>query len=333
MKRVTIGFSIHRPEIISLTGNLMQGHEAIFLEEPSQRGFQQMLAGTLSIEDYLLAVDVEYPVFSRRMCRLMRKLHIEGKKIFQVEPFLEHLLAVHELFAEGHGPEKIALDSMAYRVYAAERDATKALLDYYQIVIDGTFEETIEAIIRFARADAARFKLRDSLRARALTDRMAEFGCAYIEAGSIHYGLYLQLKQRLPKKFHIKPLFLAHEALRIIGRQGHLYGPGDQLTLAYVLHPDFNDVRRDALLAARSLIYTKLIEKEEQAADLETFPHIRDEHACIQAVRPLTLTDCARLFPLIRRAKSIQARQMVADYLLRFKENQRPDINRLGLSH
>ena len=308
-----------------MTGEWMQAHEAIFLEEPPQPGFQQMLAGDLPIEEYLLAVDIEYPVFSRQMCRLLRRLHGTGKKIFQVEPFLEHLLAVHDFFAKGHGPEEIAPDSMAYQVYATERDASKALLDYYQIVLKGSFEETIEAIIRFARADAARFKLRDSLRAGALADRMTEFGCTYIEAGSIHYELYLQLKQRLPGRIHIKPLFLAHKALHVTEQQGHLYGPGDQLTLAYVFHPQLDDERRETLLAARSLIYTKLLEKEEQAAQLETFPHIRDEFACIQTVRLLTLADCARLFPLIRRAKSSQARQMVADYLLRFKKNQRPD--------
>jgi hypothetical protein len=333
MQRITIGFSIHRPEIIGMTGDCMQDYEAIFLEEPSQPGFRQMLAGALSIEEYLLAVDIEYPVFSRQMCRLLRRLHGMGKKIFQVEPFLEHLVGIHDFFAMGHGPEEIAPDSMAYQVYAAERDASKALLDYYQIVINGTFEETIEAITRFARADAARFKLRDSLRAGALAEQMAEFTCAYIEAGSIHYGLYFLLKQRLPKGAHIKPLFLAHKALQIIGRQGHLYGPGDQLTLAYVFHPDFNDVRREALLAARSLIYTKLLEKDEQADELEIFPHIRDERACIHTVRRLTLGDCARLFPLIRRAKSNQARQIVSDYLLRIKKDQRPGINRLGLSH
>ena len=315
-----------------MTAELMKGHEAILLEEPSGPGFQQMLAGALSIEEYLLAVDVEYPVFSRQMCRLLRQLHVEGKKILQVEPFLEHLLAVHDFFAEGNGPEEIAPGSIAYQVYAAERDASKALLDYYQIVMDGTFEQTIEAIIRFARADAARFELRDTLRAEALADRMAEFRRAYVEAGSIHYGLYLQLKQRLPKRAHIRPLFLARKALHGIGRQGHLYGPGDQLTLSYVFHPDFNEPQREALLAARSLVYSKLLEKEEQSAELETFPHIRDELACIHTVRRLTVGDCARLFPLIRRAKSIQARQMVADYLLRFKKNQSPDRDRLGLS-
>ncbi len=331
MQRFTIGFSIHRPELIGITADLMQDHEAIFLEEPPQSGFDQMLVGDLSVEDYLMRVDVEYPAFSRQMCRLMRKLHAAGKKIIQVEPFLQHLLAVHEFFAEGHSPEEIPLDSMAYQVYAAEKNATKALLDYYDIVIDGTFEQSIEAVLRFARADAARFRLRDTLRARSLADRLATFNSAFIEAGSIHYGLYIQLKQRLIKQVQLKPVFLAHQATHIIGRQGHLYGPGDQLTLTYIFHPKIKDGQREALLAARSLIYTKLIEKEEQTAELETFPHVRDELACIQTVKRLTLDDCKRLFPLIRHAKSVNVRIVVEDYLARFKKQEQPAIS--GLLH
>lgn len=331
MKKITIGFSIHRPEIIDMTDDLMQGHEVIFLEEPPQSGFQQMLAGDLSIEEYLLPVDVEYPVFSRQMCRLLRKLYAHGKKIIQVEPFIEKLLAVHDFFSHKHQPDDLAPNTLQHQVYVAERDATKALLDYYQIVIDGTFEKTIEAIMRFARADAARFRLRDTLRAQALADAIPQYASAFIEAGSIHFGLYLQLKKKLPKEVHILPVFIAHKALQTIGERGHLYGPGDQITLRYILHANSRDTQDDALLAARSLVYSKLVEKEELSADLETFPHIRDELACIQIVKRLTWDDCKRLFPLIRHAKSVQVRHVVEDYLARFKKRLPPKTN--GLSN
>jgi hypothetical protein len=327
MKKITIGFSIHRPEIIDMTDALMQGHEVIFLEEPPQSGFQQMLAGDLSIEEYLLPVDVEYPMFSRQMCRLLRKLNAHGKKIIQVEPFLQHLLAVHDFFAQGYRPDDLAPKSLQHQVYVAERDATKALLDYYQIVMEGTFEETVETIMRFARADAARFRLRDALRARALADVIPRYASAYIEAGSIHYSLYLQLRKKLPKAVQINPVFIAHKTLQTIGKRSHLYGPGDQVTLRYILHANSKDTQADALLAARSVVYSKLVEKEELSADLETFPHIRNELACIQIVKRLTLGDCKRLFPLIRHAKSDQVRLVVEDYLARFKKQWPPAIN------
>ena len=103
-----MGLSLHRPEMIPLISEAMRRSEAIFLEEPPAPGFDQMIRGELSVEDYLLPIDVEYPAFSRDMCCLLRELHAEGKKIHQVEPFIESLLSIHEFFAEGHKPDDVS---------------------------------------------------------------------------------------------------------------------------------------------------------------------------------------------------------------------------------
>ncbi|MGD9182126.1 MAG: hypothetical protein PVG15_11680, partial [Desulfobacterales bacterium] len=65
----------------------------------------------------------------------------------------------------------------------------------------------------------------------------------------------------------------------------------------------------------------------EVTGGLETFPHVRNECACIRKVKLLTLDDCKRLFPLIRRAKTAQARQLVDDYLARIKNLPRQSIS------
>jgi len=320
MKRITIGFSIHRPEIIPVAADLMRRHEAIFLEDPPDPEFRRMLRGDLTIDDYLLGVDVEYPVFSRRMCRLLRELHREGKKIFQVEPFLEHLLEIHSFLAEGHAPSEIPRDSLRYRVYLAERNATGALLDYYRVVLKESFDATLEAVIRFARFDADRFRLRDDLRSRALLNHLKNGQSVFVEAGSIHWSLGQMLRQRLHNRVPVRPVFIAHEVLNTLGEKGHLYGPGDQLTLAYIFHPNIETTARERLLAARALVYTKLIEKQEFAIDSETFPHVRNELACIRTVKLLNLNDCGRLFPTIRRLKTPDARHLVHDYLVGVKK-------------
>ena len=94
-----------------------------------------MLAGALALDDYLRPFDVEYPAFSRKMCYLLSELQANGKKIFQIEPFLEILLGIHEFFAEGHRPGELKKNSVQYPVYLAERNATKALVEYYQIAV------------------------------------------------------------------------------------------------------------------------------------------------------------------------------------------------------
>jgi len=276
MQKITLGLSLHRPEMIPFLANWMQRHDAVVLEEPPADGFQQMLQGALAVDDYLQELDVEYPAFSRDMCDLLRKLRAEGKNILQVEPFLEILIGIHEFFAEGHRPEELDPESVQYPVYLAERNATGALLAYYQIVMSGSFEASIEAIKQFARLDAARFRLRDSLRAQALAPLIKEYPSAFIEAGVIHYPLWRLLRRRVPPYHRVQLIFIADAALHTLGKKGHLFGPGDLLTLMYIFHPTVAQPKREALLAARSLIYSKLVAKEESTEDLNSLPHLRD---------------------------------------------------------
>jgi hypothetical protein len=218
--------------------------------------------------------------------------------------------------------------SIQHQVYLAERDATRALLDYYQTVMSDSFSAAVKAIIRFARFDAARFRLRDRLRTDALAAHIAKWSSVYIEAGSMHFALYSMLRKRLPKAIKLSPVFLAHKALKTLGvNERHLFGPGDQLTLMYLFQPNISGTLKEALLAARALIYTKLIEKEELCFDLKTFPHVRDELDCIRTVKALTLDDCERLFPLIRRVKTSTARLIVHDYFTKIKKRPLQSID------
>lgn len=105
----------------------MKNHATIIMEEPPTPGFHKMLSGALAIDEYLMPIDVEYPEFSRRMCHLLQELLQCDKQIFQVEPFLQNLLALHTFFAQGHGPQDLNRDSVQYRVYLAERNATGSL--------------------------------------------------------------------------------------------------------------------------------------------------------------------------------------------------------------
>ncbi|MBW1782822.1 MAG: hypothetical protein JRL30_19035 [Deltaproteobacteria bacterium] len=293
----------------------MKEHEAVFLEEPPAEGFEEMLAGRLPVDDYLRPIDVEYPAFSRAMCQLLQELKAQGKQIFQVEPFLAVLLDIHDFFADGGRPQDLPRDSLLYPVYLAERRATGALLSYYRTVMTGSFEESLECIKQFARHDAARFRLRDSLRAQALERLIQPFSSAYIEAGVIHYPLWRLLRQRVSSSRDLRLVFLADRALSTIGKRGHLCGPGDQLTLLYVFHPDLNQPRRESLLAARALIYAKLIAKDEIAEAPDTMPHVLNELACIRLAARLSLNDCRRLFHQIRRISKDEAYEMVRGFL------------------
>ena len=315
MQRVTLALCMHRPEMIPLISDYMQRHEAIFLEEPPDAHFERMLKGTLSIDDYVGRLDVEYPAFNRGLCSLMLRLNARGKHILQVEPFLQILLSIHELFAAGHRPADLDRASIQYPVYLAEKNATQALLAYYQIAVTGQFHEAIEAIRRFARMDAARFRLRDSLRAQEIVPLARKYSSVYIEGGLMHYPLWQLLRQQSEQQLDVRLLFLANMALTTKDAKFYRYGPGDRLTLLYVFHPEIHDPIRENLLAARSIIYSKIVEKNEISDAADTFPHLRNEVDCIRTTARLSFDDCRRLFPLVQKASSSDSRQIVAEYL------------------
>jgi hypothetical protein len=293
--RATLVLANHRPETIAAAHRLMVHHDAVILEEPPDPQFLPMLTGQVPIDTYLEAQDLEYPEFSRRMAGVLRERHRAGTRLYQIEPFIDHLLAIHERFADGDGPADLPAGTAMHRVYLAEREATAALIDFYQVSTSGTLAACIEAVKRFALSDAQRFALRDRMRAAAMIDVITAHDRTYIEAGQIHFPLWQALKRRLPAGFPLRVHFLMADAVRSMGYRGHLYGPGDLLTLHYRFHPQRRFQAED-LLAARALIYSKLIAKEEIIDADEPYPHTRDELEVGAMTARLSMADCRRLY-------------------------------------
>lgn len=94
----------------------------------------------------------------------------------------------------------------------------------------------------------------------------------------------------------------------------HLFGPGDILTLYYVFHPQTENPLLD-ILASRSLIYSKLLEKDEIINSTDSNPHTRNEVETIGKVNALNWNECKYLFSKIRAMSSLNARQVVDNYV------------------
>jgi hypothetical protein len=314
VNQATIVFANHRPETVAHAADLMRKHTAVLLEEPPDPCFRGMLEGDIAVEDYVMTLDTEYPEFSRAMSRALQKIHRQGIPIYQVEPYLEHLIRIHETFARGGSPRDLDKTAVEYSVYLAERQATAALLDFYKNAAVASFAKTLASVKRFARIDARRFVVRDRMRAEALASILQRHSNSYIEAGQIHYALWRLLHRKIGHAVALRPRFLMDRVVGSLGISRHLYAPGDVLTLYCIFHPDRRDPIED-VLAARALIYSKLIRKDEMAPRDGTYPHTRDELEVIEIVKKLTLEDCADLFAAIRRLKTDAARELVAHHL------------------
>ncbi len=208
MSQATLVLSTHRPETVPSAKALMADHGTVILEEPPDPGFRSMLSGQLEVDAYLEELDLEFPAYSRLMCEALRDLQHGGIRIFQVEPYIDTLLKIHEFFADGGKPSDLPQNTTLHRVYEMEKKATAALLNFYAVSVRGTFDACIEAVKKFARADARRFALRDRLRADAIIDIIAAPGRYFIEAGQIHYPLWRELKSRLPRDYRLRVCFL-----------------------------------------------------------------------------------------------------------------------------
>ena len=312
---ITIGFSSHMMEVIPFAKRLMENHDVVIIEEAPNPKFIAMLKKEISIDEYLSEVDSGFPEFSRRIYKLLRWFYQRGKEILQIEPHMERLMRIHNMFFKGKEPSDVLRISGMREVYKAEREATGALLHFYESSMGNSFQKVLEAVKNFARADAERFRLRDTMRAKAIAKVLSEGKMVYVEAGAVHTYLEKALRKTLGKKCLIKSEFLLEPVVKKLTGRKQVIAPGDTLTKHYILRRKTND-EFETLQAARALVYIQLLEKEEMAPSRsEKTPHIKDEIRAIALVNKLTLTQCEELYKKIRFRDRHEALEIIQNYI------------------
>ncbi|WP_291321359.1 hypothetical protein [Desulfonatronospira sp.] len=318
--RICLGYTSYRLETLPFVREKMQSYQCIVLEEPPTPGFQEMLRGEMAVQDYLMLTEFGFPGFAHSQCKLLQEMHARGKEILQVEPFVEELIGIHEFFAAGGTPEQIRAGTRARLVYEAERDWSARLMDFYKVSGSRqSFSSLVQAVKDFAGADAEKGRLRDSMRARALEIILPAYESVYLEAGYIHFFLAGEVYMRKPARSAMETFYSMQKFFRTRLGKRQLLGPGDVLTLLYTWMPDYVGHRAD-LLAARSLIYNKIVHKEEMLEEVDKYPHSLDELKAVQLAGSLDYEQCRELYQNIRglstqeardtaRRKTIKARQ------------------------
>ncbi len=313
---VNIVFSSHRIEFLSSMYDLMQQSDLIILEEAPNDMFRKMLKEEISIKEYLEEEIFEFPEFSYQFYEILKKLHKSGKEIIQVEPYMEKLLKIYDLFSEGKMPQDIEKIAELKEVYEVEKKATKELIDFYEASISSPFNEIIETVKKFAKSDAERFHLRDNLRANAIVNSLPEKGKIFIEAGAIHQYLSSVLSEKLADHCKINKVFSLENRIKELTGKRWLFPPGDILTIRYIFNKKENE-ELENLLSARSLIYIMLIEKEEMLPDdRNKTPHLDDEIQVVKLVNTLSFNDCETLYSKIRFKNKEEAKKIVNNFVL-----------------
>ena len=154
------------------------------------------------------------------------------------------------------------------------------------------------------------------MRAEAINTLIPAYQSVYVEAGLLHLSLLNRLRERLPAEYRIRPAYLMAPVVRQFTTRRQAWGPGDMLTLLYTYRPDYAQPLADQL-AAQSLIYTKIIIKEEIAGPANSFPHTRNEVESSALVQKLRYSDCENLYARIKNRTTKEAMAIVQEYVNR----------------
>ena len=315
---LTIAFSPHRIETLPFAQKLMQKHDFIILEEPKNPLFYAFLKNEVSLEEYLKSSDFWFPEFVKETLLLMKSLHNQGKVILQVEPYLEIVSRFQNSLEKGENLENLLNDPEIKEVYLKENKAVGKLIEFYEASIGDDFLKIVSTVKEFSKADAERFRLRDYLRAKAVLELLPSKGKIYIESGTIHIYFKKLLHIYLKKPWKIFHKFLLEDFLKPKFNRPWIFPPGELLTLRYILKRK-EDPHIENLLAARSLIYIKIIPKEEIIPTPEDpFPHAKREIEAINMVNKLSFEDCKILYKSLFFIKNyLEAKEIVKTYVLK----------------
>jgi hypothetical protein len=98
------------------------------------------------------------------------------------------------------------------------------------------FRAVIDSVKIFAQKDAHRIRMRDFMRAMTIAELVATGESFFVEAGYIHYGLFHFLTKQIGQHLRVQSVFLLHSVVDTSQAKRRNIGPGDVLTLLYVLH-------------------------------------------------------------------------------------------------
>jgi hypothetical protein len=184
-----------------------------------------MLRKDISIYEYISEAYLEFPIFCRHFYEMLQDYYMKGKEIVQVEPYMEKLFRIYEMFSQGKGPSDVRDNPELRRVYEAESKASGALIDFYEATMGSPFNSVVDAVKKFAHTDAERF-LRDEVRAEEIKGILPHGKSVLVEGGAIHLYLEKCLRDVMGNEYLIESKSFIEPLVADIKRQMSI-APGE----------------------------------------------------------------------------------------------------------
>ncbi len=183
---INICFAPHWVELLSELRKFIENADIIILEEPPNDFFKSMLDGIISVDEYMQLLSEEtfslkpaFPLYTSQLCFILKSMHMRGKRIFQIEPYLEIVEEIYKFIDEHeqqnvNAEEIISMIKGSQRfnlVYENEHITYKLLLEYYNSWSKG-FDDVIDTLLNYSRAEAKRLILRSTTICVSITMNM-----------------------------------------------------------------------------------------------------------------------------------------------------------------
>jgi len=297
---ITVVFLEHRIEYLKDFYDLAERGDVIVLEEPDFGILELLCRGVLDIDFYIDFLYSEFSEYLREQYTYVKNLLESGKLVFQVEPYLTKLVELYHFIELKLFDKVLQFDDILKFVHSVENYVSKALVEYYDTILTGSFEDAVNSVIKFAKADAFRLYIRDLLRAFKICEIHSKYGknLNYIvEAGLIHKTISTIL-EKFCKDFvySVDVKDIRARKLGII-LPSH---PGYELTYIFLEGQPYSE-ERCRQLAARCIVYTLMIKKQELRPGILQYPHLFDEYRVLDFVNRLSYDSCRRIFEKYRK--------------------------------
>ncbi len=305
---VEVVLTSHRVEFLPLLRDEALSADIIVLEEPSNENLYRFFMNEISAEEYVRSLDTSFPLYTYFLSDLLKNLHQMGKQIFQIEPYLETIQRIQRSIEDGTFSE-VTKDDAIEKIRLIEKKAFGAFIEYQEAFMKGDFDVLVEKTIDFSKADAERFRFRDTIRFKKIVELIDEIKSKVddpglkllIEAGSIHSSLPSSLEDKLETDY-VRALNLKEKAAKAIGAE-LINNPGTRLTEAFIKNKRISDEDLRTL-AARSLVYISKITPEEMLPEGENkFPHLVEELRITREVDRMDYDACREEFQRIWKTR------------------------------
>jgi len=251
-EEIIVALTPPRPESIQDLEEIVNKYNVrtIIFELPEPSLIDKFLRGEVTVDDVLLDLELEYPIFTRELLLLAKRLHDKGIKVLFIDPYQEIATRIKVKLFLRKGLEELDKDLTARYIAMLELNLGKIFQEYYKAYSRRDFDKLLEATLRYAKFDAERTRFRTELRIRKLQEIVENLDKPIlIHTHFINKLLPRELERRLGKP--IKVVDLYEEQLKKIGKR--IEHPGRRLTQAYLLHDETN-IEKLKILAAKTII-------------------------------------------------------------------------------